>query len=136
MKLIFVVGECRKKMRLFFNISFQSPLRSVASFKRLQLIFSRVALWQHDRPSSDKEGHRAQIDRLSVLMSASKRHCGKRWGIGPRVRAMDLYKTHAVIHIGVHSTIEIPSRWDRTSEKRFLLQGDFSPANNFTNLDY
>lgn len=95
-----------------------------------------VALWQHDRPSSDKEGHRAQIDRLSVLMSASKRHCGKRWGIGPRVRAMDLYKTHAVIHIGVHSTIEIPSRWDRTSEKRFLLQGDFSPANNFTNLDY
>jgi len=83
MKLIFVVGECRKKMRLFFNISFQSPLRSVAFFKRLQLIFLRVALWQHDRPSSDKEGHRAQIDRLSVLMSASKRHCGKKVGHRP-----------------------------------------------------
>ena len=95
-----------------------------------------VALWQHDRPSSDKEGHRAHIDRLSVLMSASKRHWGRGGASPSECGQWILYKTRAAIRIGVHSTIEIPSRWDRTSEKRFLLQGDFSPANNFTNLDY
>ena len=92
MKLIFVVGECRKKMRHFFNISFQSPLCSVASFKRLQWTFFASLCGNTIAPplsAGDKEGHRAQIDRLSVLMSASTRHCGKRWGITQRVRAMD-----------------------------------------------